>query len=213
MNKIPGFNAGLSLSRPTRSYRMRSSGIPSAISFSMMTPAVMVGGGSLGGGGTGFTGCGTLCVPGFSGEASIYRSNHHYHATGWNPRSRVDVYPAMLPTHGPGSQAPGAAGCEFNCERKCRTKARCMNMSPSMKVKCNNSCSNTCEQLCAKGNVGWGVPIPHECDSDRWASCAGDTLWEMACNAEDGGAACGIAANHMRKEDECNLCFPWSLGL
>ena len=48
MNNMPGFNAVLSLSRPTRSYRTGGSGIPSAISLSVMTPAVMVGGGGLG---------------------------------------------------------------------------------------------------------------------------------------------------------------------
>jgi hypothetical protein len=153
-----------------------------------------------------------MSAPGFSAEASLYRSNHHYHPTDWDPRSRVNVYPSMLPTHGPGSQAPGATGCVLNCEKKCRTKAGCMNMSSGRKVKCENACSNVCEQQCAKGNVGWGTPIPHECDLNRWLSCAGDTAWEAGCNEEGGGFMCGITANHMRKEDECNLCFPWSLG-
>jgi hypothetical protein len=53
MSKMPGFNAVSSLSRPTRSYRTRASGIPSAISRSVMPQQLGAIGGVGGLGGVG----------------------------------------------------------------------------------------------------------------------------------------------------------------
>jgi hypothetical protein len=105
-----------------------------------------------------------------------------------------------------GSKAPGPHGCVFNCKSKCVLHFKCATFATAKKLKCEDACESTCQKQCAKGNVGWGVPIPHKCDFNRQLSCAGDDLWEAACLAEGGGLWCSVVAIQLKTKDECNLC-------
>jgi hypothetical protein len=148
---------------------------------------------------------GTMNIPGFTAEESVYKTSRHYQMSATFNQADVAIHPALVKET---DEPVGWQLCVEKCKIKCFKDKACNQMAPAAKTQCKLACEDKCISYCT--GLGSGTPTGKTCEegSWRWKVCNTNIpAIEVACWASWlSGPWCSWAADAARDEAHCEVC-------